>query len=119
MTTEATPEATPSNGAPRISLADIESEISHVAYMNGGGFFKCADHVDHVTKILPVPGSLEVMTICMMILKNGFMVIGQAAPASLENYDQAHGRKLAYDKCIAQLFPILGYVLKEQLHRSA
>ena len=126
MTTEAAPEvqsapaSTPGNGgeAPRVTLADIEGEISHVYYMNGNQFAANAQVIAHKDKNTHTL-QMQTVTICMMVLKNGYVVIGQATPASPENYDKAHGRKLAYDKCIQQLFPILGYQLKEQLHRTA
>jgi hypothetical protein len=118
MTTEATPEAAPSNGAPKISLADIEGEISHVYYMNGNQFAAHAQVVAHKDKNTHTL-EMQAVTICLMLLKNGYVVVGQATPVSPENYDKAHGQKLAYDKCIAQIWPLMGYQLKEQLHTSA
>jgi hypothetical protein len=122
MTTEATPEVpttpAPGNSALKISLADIESEISHVAYMTGDRFLKHAEFRHSIDKGVHIKDA-AVMTICVVVMKNGYLVVGTAAPASPENYDKAHGQKLAYDKCVAQIFPILGYQLKEQLHTSA
>jgi hypothetical protein len=119
MTTEATPEVqpAPNNGAPKISLADIESEILSVAYTTGDNFLKHATIVERNDKT--VPPDAHTVTVCMITMKNGWMVVGMSAPASPENYDASQGRKLAYDKCIQQIWPLMGYQLKEQLHTSA
>lgn len=123
MTTEATPEATEAASAahytaPRVALKDIESEILSVAYMTGDKFLSHAEMLNNPTKQHPVLGASHT-TICMVTMKNGWVVIGMSAPASPENYDAAQGRKLAYDRCIMQIWPLMGYQLKEQLQRTA
>jgi hypothetical protein len=102
--------------APRISLSDIEAEILCVAYMDGGNFLTHATIVERDDKT--VPPDAHAVTICMVTLKNGWVLVGMSAPASPENFDAAHGRKLAYDRCIMQIWPLMGYTLKEQLHRT-
>ena len=104
--------------APRIALADIEAEISQIAYMTGDKFLSHAEVLHNVDKAIPVLHAATV-TICVVTMKNGWMIIGMSAPASPENFDRAHGQKLAYDRCIMQIWPLMGYQLKEQLHHGA
>lgn len=55
------------------------------------------------------------LTICIITMVNGFMVIGQSAPASMENYDPDVGRTYAYENAFKQLWVLEGYLLREDL----
>lgn len=101
--------------APRVSLADIEAAIAGEYYMTGDHFI--AGHLgpgmDANTKRdaeLARP-----LTICLMVMKNGYTVIGKSAPVSPANFNVALGRKFAREDCIRQLWPLLGYHLRSQL----
>jgi Phage protein (N4 Gp49/phage Sf6 gene 66) family len=119
MTIEDTEKAAAEHAtAPRVSLKDIEAEISSIAYMTGAKFLSHADVLHSPTKSHPVLQA-STLTICMVTLKNGWMVTASGAPASPENYDAKQGQKIAYDKCVAQIWPLMGYQLKEQLHNAA
>ncbi len=54
------------------------------------------------------------LTICVVTMTNGYMIVGKSAPASPENYDEALGKKYAYDDCIRQAFQLEGYLLCQQ-----
>ncbi|HHW8768572.1 TPA: Gp49 family protein, partial [Salmonella enterica] len=64
----------------------------------------------------PTPQSLELLTFCVLVLKNGFTVTGESACASPENFDPEIGRKIARSNAIAKIWPLEGYLLKQQLH---
>lgn len=66
----------------------------------------------------PVPESLHLLTFCVLVLRNGFTVTGQSACASPENFDEEVGRKVARKDAIRQVWPLMGYALKEQLFNS-
>jgi len=55
------------------------------------------------------------LTICVITHVNGFMVNGQSAPASPNNYDMEVGKRYAYDNAFKQLWPLEGFLLKEDL----
>ncbi len=61
------------------------------------------------------PESLPSMTICVMQMKNGFVLVGKSAPADPANFDAELGRKFAREDCVRQLWPLEGYVLREKL----
>lgn len=48
--------------------------------------------------------------------KNGFHVVGESAPASPENFDEAIGRKIARDHARNKIWALEGYMLKTKLH---
>jgi hypothetical protein len=97
---------------PRVALADIEAAIASVYYTNGERVREHATHTDNKQKQFY---RLDSFTICMVVMKNGFIVVGSGAPASPENFDAELGRKLAYDQCIKQLWPLMGFALRDKL----
>jgi hypothetical protein len=101
--------------APRVSLSDIENAIS------GEYTYRANTILENEGKIYGFPafkehtGPLSVLTVCFLVLKNGFTVIGKSAPASPENFDEALGRKLAREDAIRQLWPLMGFALRDKL----
>lgn len=55
------------------------------------------------------------LTVCALRLCNGFVVTGESAAASLENFDQAIGRKIARDNARQKIWALEGYLLRERL----
>ncbi|RCW77811.1 Gp49 family protein [Paracoccus lutimaris] len=64
------------------------------------------------------PPSVPHMTLCVLRLRNGFAVIGEAAPADLANFDADYGRQLARADAIRKIWPFEGYLLRETLSQS-
>lgn len=95
--------------APRVTLSDLLANIAGENYFTIGA--ACAALGQ------PSPAGSEVVTLCVLTLENGFMVIGEAAPASPANFDPELGRKIAKDKAIDKVWPLMGYALKERLAR--
>jgi hypothetical protein len=98
--------------APRITPADIEANIS-VCY-----FFTADDAMQkYGSNGAPYDGhpSLRLLTFCVLVLRNGFIVTGESACASPENFDAELGRKIARQNAIAKVWPLMGYALREQL----
>ena len=56
------------------------------------------------------------LTVCMAKLENGFVIVGKSAPADPANFDAELGEKFALEDCIRQIWPLEGYLLREQLH---
>lgn len=94
--------------APRVSLDDIKENIA-------GEYYTTADKAFDGC---PISDSLKLLTICVLVLKNGFTIIGKSAPASAENFDADLGRKLAYDDAVKQIWPLMGYELRERLYKT-
>ncbi|MCZ4270905.1 Gp49 family protein [Maritalea porphyrae] len=55
------------------------------------------------------------MTVCALTLKNGFIVIGESAAASPENFDQEIGRKIARENARNKIWAFEGYALRTKL----
>ena len=96
--------------APRVSLADMEAKIV------GEHYFTAGEAVNAISRTYELDqGPLNILTICILVMQNGFTVIGKSAPASPENYDQGKGKRFAYEDAIKQLWPLEGYALREKL----
>ncbi len=64
------------------------------------------------------PESIPHLTICVLVLTNGFAVTGQAAPADPANFDADYGRQLARADAIRKIWPFEGYLLREKLFQA-
>jgi Phage protein (N4 Gp49/phage Sf6 gene 66) family len=82
----------------RVSLDDIIGKIQHYDYIN--------------------PERYPHITICLIGMKNGFVVIGSSAPADPQNFDRDLGRQFAKEDAIRQLWRLEGYLLRERLAKA-
>lgn len=104
--------------APRVTPADVEAEIASEHYFTG---FDGAQHRGEHAKWDPkweVPKSIQALsliTFCVLVLRNGFTVTGESACASPENFDAELGRKIARQKAVDKLWPLLGFRLRDKL----
>lgn len=60
-----------------------------------------------------VPGTT--LTICVLTLRNGYLVTGESAAASPENFDPAIGRRIARENARNKIWALEGYLLRERL----
>lgn len=59
------------------------------------------------------------LTVCALTLRNGFMVTGESAAASPENFDAELGQKIARDNARNKIWAFEGYLLREHLSLQA
>lgn len=81
--------------APRLTPDDINSKIVSYAF--------------HV-----FPGTT--LTVCALTLKNGFIVTGESAAASPENFNADIGQEIAMRNARDKIWALEGYLLRERLH---
>lgn len=55
------------------------------------------------------------VTVCAVILQNNYVVVGKSAAASMANFDEELGRKIAFDNAREQIWALEGYLLKQKL----
>jgi len=53
------------------------------------------------------------VTICNILLKNGYSVRGESACVDPVNFNAELGKKLAYDDAFRKLWPLFGFLLAE------
>lgn len=58
---------------------------------------------------------VDLLTICVLTLQNGFTVTGESACADPKNYNRDIGNRLAKSQAIGKIWPLMGYELKTRL----
>lgn len=92
------------NKGPRVTPADIEANIAGEHYFTASG-----------AAMVTSPGPLDLLTFCVLVLRNGFTVTGESACASPENFDAEIGRKVARQNAVNKIWPLMGYELRSKL----
>lgn len=116
-TTEA--ECAQGRTAPRVSLDDIKNSIAAQYYISGDDAARMAkDGIGPQGSAISDVTPLTLLTICLIVMTNGFTIIGKSAPASPENYDFELGKKLAYEDAVRQIWPLMGFALRDRLDRD-
>jgi hypothetical protein len=123
--TEQLIQSTGADVAPRVTPDDIEANIvsEHYFTARDGRHGALADG-NYVGRERPQPDeadlqALNLLTFCVLVLKNGFTVTGESACVSPENFDAEIGRQIARENAIEKLWPLMGYELKQRIHDSA
>ena len=113
MTPVTEEELTVVSTAPRVTPFEVEAQIRSEFY------FTAADGVLGESEMGTRPAAwtnLDQVTFCVLILANGTKIIGvNEGPVSPENFDPEIGRRYARNKAIDQIWPLLGFRLRDKL----
>jgi len=91
--------------APRLSPAHIDAQIACEYWVRASDAFAQA----------PAHDALKCLTLYVMVLKNGYTIVGKSACASPENFNAELGRKIARDDARNQIWALEGYALRTKL----
>ena len=110
--------------APRVTPADIEANIASEHYFTAGQgalgeHIWGRESVDFEKGVWEQKHQIDLLTFCVLVLKNGFTVTGESACASHENFDAEIGRKIARQNAVQKLWPLMGYALRNKLAGEA
>lgn len=101
--------------APRVTREDIERNIAAQYFFTAQNGVQGAD--PHLAQYSDK--SLDLLTFCVLVMRNGFTVTGESACASPENFDAEIGRAIARNNAIEKLWPLEGYLLKDRLYKDS
>ncbi len=76
----------------RLTPQDIDNAIEYAEYF----------HVPNTTT-----------TICALVLKNTYVVVGKSAAISMENFDETLGKQIAFDNAREQIWALAGFAIKQ------
>ena len=106
--------------AARVTPADLQANIVSEHYFTAGdGFAGAAALTIEAGGTISPPEPLDLLTFCVLVLRNGFTVTGESACASPENFDAEIGRKIARQNAEQKIWPLLGFRLRDRLAVSA
>ena len=94
--------------APRLTPEHINSMIVS----------ECSGRASVLFSNVPHHPALECLTIGVVVLKNGFTLVGTSACASPENFDAEIGHKIAIQNAREQIWQLEGYLLRSKLHEE-
>lgn len=111
------------NKGPRVTPAALKDEIASAHFFTGfdgaaGAAYNEASPDGVLRQFsFEVPPALSLLTFCVLVLRNGFTVIGHSACASPENYNKEIGERIARENAERQIWPLLGFRLRDELAR--
>lgn len=94
--------------APRVTLKYLEETI-----VVGTNWFTAADAAGALGQ--PTNRPMELLTICVLTLANGFTVTGTSACASPENFNSELGREISKRNAMEKVWELEGYLLRQRL----
>ena len=115
--------------AVRVTPADIEANIASEHYFTAGegviGAFVAGEFGAHggdtVTVLRDIASpevlkpSLNLLTFCVLVLRNGFTVTGEAYCADPAKFNAETGRIEARQNAVQKIWPLMVYELRSQL----
>lgn len=93
--------------APRVTLGGMKGRIREEHYLVAGDALP--------DSAIGADSPLNVLTLCFLVLDNGWTLLGKSAPASADNFDPDKGKLFAYEDALRQLWPLEGYLLRDRL----
>lgn len=96
--------------APRVTKDMIDKSIVRA------DFFTAADGIRGSSNENIPHDSHSLLTICTLVMENGWTEKGFSAPASPDNFNPEIGQRLAKEDAINKLWPLMGYELRGKLH---
>lgn len=96
-----------------VTKESIEARIAGVVYINAGDAAR-AEYGDSLSD--DVLNNLGLVTICMIILDNGFKAEGVNACIDPTRYNKETGEQYAYENAFEKLWQLEGYLLREKMH---
>ena len=89
-----------------IDLETIEDNIEEEYFFNVGRVLGVEDEEDN---------PLNTLTICVLVMTNGYTVVGHSNCIDPERFEQPIGCSVARDNAVDQCWPLLGFLLKDRL----
>lgn len=103
--------------APQVTPADVEAVIASEHYFTGAQ--GCIGNVDAVDLSDAALASLDMLTICALVTRNGHTVTGEAYCADPAKFNAETGRIEARKVAINKLWPMVVYAERERLAAGA
>lgn len=104
-----------------VNLSDIHEKIAAEFYFTGDQVRDVACFIPgdaYNETLAPFSDNLRRITVCFLVLHNGFVLVGVSACVSIENFDVAKGRAFAREDALTKMWPVEGYLLMEKIHRE-
>lgn len=98
----------------KVSIADLEDFIVSEHYFTAkDGANEGRDNTtkENKPKELDVFKQLGLLTFCVLVLKNGFSVVGKSACVDARNFKAEEGKMIARSNALNEMWPLMGFAL--------
>ena len=97
----------------KITRGHVESAIHSEHYFGAGEALRAIDEGEFLTWVDEAPSrlALDMLTICVLVLKNGFTVTGESVCLQPEYFDADVEREAARQDAVQKCWPILSHAL--------
>ena len=109
-------QAAGADKAPRVTPAALKDEIVSEHYFTAADGARMSPDGNWPIHSLNT-GSLGLLTFCVLVLRNGFTVVGHSACASPANFNAEIGRRIARENAVQKIWPLLDFRLRDELAR--
>lgn len=98
-------------GGKRVTFAEVQDNIVSRHWFTAlEAAITAPEPIDEESK-----QALGLLTICVLVLRNGFTVMGESACADPAMFNEEIGRQIAQENAEKKIWPLMGYYLKEKL----
>jgi hypothetical protein len=97
----------------KITVKDVQDNIQDKVFFSGADGYN-GQHFRTTIGFPNTPKRLELVTFCVLVLRNGFTVTGSAVCSLTENYDWEIGRDTAYENAIGKVVDVMLYAAMAQ-----
>lgn len=101
--------------APRVTKEGLEANIKGHYCFNVLKVLE-AHNASNPDNQMPLMPELGTLTLAVLVLNNGYTVLGKSACADPSNYNADIGNRLAIEDAKRDIWPLMGYALREELH---
>lgn len=107
-----------------VTAADLAANIASEHYFTAAegviGAFAAEDRAKGGNGTCPATvfdlgAPLNDLTICVLVLHNGFILIGESASSGPDNF---MSRMVARSNAVQKMWPLMRYALKQKLHEA-
>ncbi len=78
------------------------------------------DYIEsRIKEVRYIKDQSSTVTVCAITMVNGFSAIGYSACVDPKNFDEDKGKSIAYENAFNQLWPLEGYLLKEEMYQAS
>ncbi len=92
----------------KITVKDVEDNIQDTVFFSGADGYN-GQHFRTTIGFPNTPKRLELVTFCVLVLRNGFIITGQSMCANAENYDKAVGEEWACKNAMDKVIEVMTY----------
>lgn len=92
---------------------DVEKSIQSAYFVTGEEAIEAVYFLSGTAR-----RDLKLLTLCIVTLNNGFTIVGKSACADPANYDAGVGRAMALRDAKNQIYPYLGFLVKQDMYED-